>query len=471
MLRPHPYPPPPTSALKTLLCTLTLSMGWAGGSLAQAQPEQTTQPDATPLVRFSGFGSLGVAHANADGATFVRDITQPKGIGNRGLYWEQDSRLGVQGNLQLNDDLELVTQIVSRYRQGNDFHPEVTWAFVKYTPHDMVELRLGRIGFDGYPGADTRDVGYSYLWVRPPVEYFGTLLFPYEDGADIVLRHSIADGLLRAKLYTGITRQQASSLMQQREWAGGLNLPPIGSVQDLNKSRVTGGFLEYQDMHWTARLGMARTRIQKDFPQGSFNFRQVMQGEAMLAQMNGNFPLLGALQELGAGMQLAGKHTTFKAINLAYEDGPLQTQLAFSRMDSNTPLTPNYKAGYASAGYRIGKLTPYVTTARIQTKHSQIPQRLGQLGASPMLTSVTHFMLESPMMDRHTWSVGVRYDIANNLALKMQLDSVRDKSCSPVSLPLMSPGTPCPPPLLSPTVPVNWDGRAQIYSAVLDFTF
>lgn len=464
MLKTLPHPPDLKTCLKTLVCAIALNVGVAGHALAQ------TPTDAAANFRFSGFGSIGFTHADADGATFVRDITQPQGAGNHGLHWEQDTRLGVQGNLQLTDNLEAVAQIVSRYRQENNFDPEVTWGFLKYNHNDWLEVRAGRIGFDVYPGADTRDVGYSYLWVRPPIEYFGTLLFPYEDGGDIMVRQSIGNGLIRAKLYTGITRQRVNSLMQQREWLGGLNLPPIGTVQDLNKSRVSGGFIEYQDIHWTARIGMANLDTKKEMPD-NFGFGQILQGEIMQAMMGGNLPLAGALQAFGNDARLADKQSTFKAINLAYEDGPLQTQLAFSRIDSDSAIVPDYKSAYISAGYRFGKLTPYLAAARISTKHNDTPERLAQLGATPAITTMSRFMLNTGVMNRHSVSIGARYDIAQNLALKMQMDVVHNKSCSPLSLPFMSPGAPCPAPLMWPKVPVDWDGRAKIYSAVLDFTF
>ena len=127
-------------------------------------------------VAFRAFGTLGIAHTQGDGAGFIRDMSQPKGADNRGLDWQLDTRLGVQANLKVSDDFEAAAQIVSRYRNDNNFQPEPTWAYLKYSLNDTADIRVGRVGFDAFLSADSRDVGYSFLWVRPPVDYYGNPL-------------------------------------------------------------------------------------------------------------------------------------------------------------------------------------------------------------------------------------------------------------------------------------------------------
>lgn len=429
-----------------------------------------SNPEESPL-RFSGFGTLGAVHNQGDGAAFIRDITQPKGATNRGISFDLDSRVGVQANYPISDSVEAVAQIVSRYRQENDYRPELTWGFLKYTFNDMLEMRAGRIGFDAYIGADSRDVGYSYLWVRPPVEYYGTLLFPYEDGGDIVLRGPVLSGVGRAKFYTGITRQQAGSLLEQREWAGNMTVDPIGSTQDMNKSRVTGGFVEYQDNHWIGRLGVAELKLARGFPPGKINMMGVFQASADQAYAQNNLALGNALTSFIDEIQLLNRKTVFKSIELAYEDGPLKVQGAVARITSTSLLIPKSRSAFVSAGYRFGRLTPYATASFLRTRTYSRPEELASLGAPSYVVSMTQFLLSTPITNQDTYAFGLRYELANKAAVKFQADFVHNKNCSPVSLPVVGPGTPCAPPLLWPTVPPSWDGRANIYSAVLDFTF
>src|SRR5664279_1240831 len=73
--------------------------------------------------RLSGFGTLGLAASSTDRVEYTRDRTQPKGI-TKDLSPKLDSRLGVQVNLNLRDDLELVGQVVSTYRYDGTYNPE-----------------------------------------------------------------------------------------------------------------------------------------------------------------------------------------------------------------------------------------------------------------------------------------------------------------------------------------------------------
>lgn len=456
--------------LRQTLVTL-FGLSFAFNLYAQENTNETSR------INFSGFGTLGASHVRGDGAAIIRDLTQPKGADNRGISWEQNSRLGIQASMSLTENIEATTQIVTRYRSDNDFQPEVTWGFIKYTPSDFLELRAGRIGFDAFLFADSRDVGYSYLWVRPPLEHFGALLIPFEDGADIVLHTPVGPGVGRFKLYTGLSRQKVPSLLNQRQWAGNISTGPIGSMEDLNGSRITGGHVEYQDNHWLLRFGQARLKHHQPFPPGSFNLMGYITSEAERAlagdptnSIAPNLPLGHAALRLVADAGLTGKILTFDSFSIAYEKGPLQMQVATNRIKGNSPLFPNFRSGYASVGYRIDRITPYALLSTIHSKTNDRANELRRLGASPGLVSVASFALMTPLTTQTTYSLGMRYEYSDTIALKLQADFTRNKDCSPVSLPMGSQAA-CPPPLLWPTVPVHWNGRAQTYSATLDFIF
>lgn len=458
---------------QTIAALFSLGLGLATSLYAHAQEETTEEP----RINFSGFGTLGAVHVRGGGAAVVRDMMQLQGADNQGISWAQNTRLGVQASMNLTENLEATAQVVSRYGSDNNFDPEVTWGFIKYTPNDFLELRAGRVGFDTFLFADSRDVGYSYLWTHPPLEHFGALFVPFIDGSDIVLRTPLGRGVGRFKLYTGLSRQKVTSMMGQHQWADNITTGPIGSIDDLGGSRMTGGHIEYQDDHWLLRLGHAQMKHQKSFPPGSFNLRGYIaaEGASALAGDPANGiapnPLLGnAALRFVEDSGVAGKKITFDSIAMAYEDGPLQMQMAASRIKGDSLLFPNYKSGYAAVGYRIDRITPYALVSTIRSKMSDRASELQRLGASAGLVSVTSFTLQSPLTTQTTYSLGMRYEYSDTIALKFQADFTRNKDCSPVALPLGS--TPaCAPPLLWPTVPVNWNGRAQTYSATLDFIF
>lgn len=451
--------------MKLRSLTLTGLLG-----LALSLPALAEADDIAGRVNFSGFGTLGFTHTQGDGAAFIRDLTQPKGAANRGLSWELDSRLGVQANYKPLNQLEVVAQIVSRYRNENNFDPELTWGFLKYTVNETLELRAGRVGFDALLSADSRDIGYSMLWVRPPVDYYGHLFFSYMDGGDVVLRMPVGGGVSRLKLYSGVTRGRASLLAEQREWAGNQTTAPIGSMQDMDGSRGHGGFVDYQDNHWNVRFGIARLKILKDFPAGRMGALNFMHRQADRALADGDTDQAKALTAFLDDALLVGKAITYKTLGLGYEDGPLQTQMAIGRMSGDSLLVANSRAGFISAGYRIENLTPYVVISAIRSKRSSRADELQGLTTNAV-ASIANFMVGAPRADQNTLSLGARYDIAGNVALKIQMDIIDNKNCSPVSLPITGPAPSCAPPRYWARVPVSWDGRATVYSAVLDFAF
>ncbi len=440
-------------------------LAWSGPLYAEHETDEQTTDQ---LVTFSGFGTIGAIHNQGDGAAFFRDLTEAKGVTNKGLSWEIDSRIGIQATIKPAENMEGVAQIISRYRTDNNFQPELTWGFLKYSFNDIVEVRAGRIGFDVFLDADSRDIGYSYLMVRPPVEYYGAIPCSYFDGGDIAFRTPMGNGVSRFKLYSGLARQHVSSLLNQTQWAGNITLN-TGSTEDLSGSRIIGGLIDFQDNNWILRLSKADLRISHEFPVGQFDIFSLLHSSAQsLAPTDPT--LAGSLNALANDISLSGKHITYTSLALAYTSGPLRTQMALSHYGSKSLLFPPADSGYLSIGYRYGKFTPYVTASAITSKRSSRADELAGKGIDSIV-DVTNFMITTGHQVQHTLSLGTRYELVSNVALKFQVDMIRNKTCSPVSLPLIGPSPPCAPPLLFSTVPVSWDGHATVYSAVVDFTF
>lgn len=437
--------------------------------LAFSLPLHAESEETEPQVRFSGFGSLGFVHNHGDGSAFIRDLTQPDGATNKGLFWEIDSRVGVQANYKPTENLEAIAQVISRYRIDNTFRPELTWGFLKYTPNDFVDLRAGRIGYDIFIGADSRDVGYSYLWVRPPVEFYGQLFNSYIDGGDVAMRLPLGEGSARAKLYSGIVRQQFASNHSQVKATGPSSPFVNGPIANLAGSRMNGLVLDYQDTHWTFKLGrtdmLMRVDFQFDHTQPSIaSILAVMAGGASPAQTS-------VLNSIADGTEPTGKHVIFSSVGMAYENGPLQIQAAANHFTSGFEAFPPSNSGFVSAAYRIGKFTPYAVISAIKSKHSGRPDELASLGANPFLVELTRFALGAGIRNQHTYSLGMRYDFAEHAAVKVQLDRTINRTCSPLRYPIINPAPACAPSMLWPAVPLEWDGHATVFSAVLDFTF
>lgn len=408
---------------RPLLRVGCLLLAAAGGAPAQDGP-----------FAFRGFGTLGAVRNSTDQAEFIRDISQPKGP-KREVDPAVDSRLGLQANLRLSESWEAVVQAVSSRRYDATFTPELTWAFVKWQATDRVVARAGRLGFDVYLLADTRNVGYSYLWVRPPVEYFGGIPITSFDGADLVVHGPIAGGHGSFKAFAG----QATG-----------RIPVSGGKPfDLQGSPLLGLHGDLRAGDWGLRLAWAQLRFQREINGEIEGLLAALQDPAVAA-------LSPTAPDLARELAMAGKWVRYLSLGLLRERGPFQAQLGLSRIASQSLTVPTGHAGYLLLGYRIGAWTPFLGGA---VTNSSAPARSTGLPAGPpfeALQAGVDLLLRTNQAHQRTLSFGLRWDFHPGLCLKAQVDDIRNREGRTQLWWRANPA---------------WDGRATLASLSLDFTF
>lgn len=403
------------------LSTLLLAGIFAGAANAESGADESS-------LSLRGFGTVGLARSSSDHAEFVRDLSQPVGI--KGGQWSGriDSILGLQANWQATKDIELVGQVVSRLHYDRSHNPEVMWAFAKWEPDPRLSLRAGRIGADFMMLADSRLVGYSYLPVRPPTDFFGPLFFSHFDGADVSGTLPLGDGLIRGKLFSGATQERAAG-------------KPLG-IWDTSGSPVHGLVFDYAIGTWQFRLNMASIRFATDM--NTNNLAETM-------QMAGNLGTPGA-NAAADTLHTKDTKTRFLSLGIVYEKGPLQVQAMLNRIRHETAMYQNSEAGYLLAGYRLGSLTPFVGVSRWRS-HTRTGLPIIQ---NLSLQTLYEMFLAGSHANQRTYSLGTRWDMHSNLALKFQWDSVRASPDASFSF---------------ADVDTAWNGKTNVLSVTLDFIF
>lgn len=376
---------------------------------------------SSPSVSLKGFGTLGIARSNNDSIQFVRDLSSPDGL-SRKWSGKLDSLLGLQANIHLSEQTEGVVQVVSRYRYDGTYTPEVTWAFLRHDVSPELSLRAGRLGTEFYMLADSRLVGYANLTVRPPPDYYGSLVFSYIDGFDVSATKPLAGGLLRGKFFAGVSPEKT---------------PFINSPWDLAGSLLVGGHVDYLQGPWQFRLGHAQIHFEKETPMN-----------ALVESMGGPPGFLSYVPELS----MAGTTSQFNSLGMVYDDGPLQLQLMLSQTRHESAQYEDSKAGYIIAAYRIGQVTPYLG-------YSQVKSSAKTLATPPPapLAPLTSSLMTQTHSDQHTLFLGGRWDLKPNLALKAQADWIHG---SPSSLFPFREGD-----------GAVWGGNMSVFSLALDFVF
>ncbi|MBI3149138.1 MAG: hypothetical protein HYZ17_11565 [Betaproteobacteria bacterium] len=393
-------------------------------------PAWADEPEelATPRFSLRGFGTLGMARSSSDQADFVRDLSQPDG--SRGQWTGKvDSLLGVQANYRFDDRLEGVVQVASRYRYDKSFRPEVGWAFLKYDPDPGLSLRAGRIGTEFYMLADSRLIGYSYLPVRPPTDYFTPLPIYYMNGGDATLTVPVAPGLAKFKAFYGVA---------------GEKIPIADWVWDFSGSRMFGGYVDYLQGAWQWRLSYAQLRFRHDFP---------------INEVRGGLRLTGVPSAIAAAdaLSVADRRAHYYSAGVVYDKGPVQAQLMFSRTTQESALFEGSSAGYGLLAYRVSSLTPYLGFSRVRS--SANPLTTGLPDAVPPFAALNGgvaAIMRQTHVDQRTLFAGVRWDVRPNVAVKLQWDRVRGE---PGSVAFQQGESPA------------WNGRTDVLSLTLDFVF
>lgn len=393
-------------------CSLLLLPLLLLGSPGSAQAEHD-QP-----FTVQGFGTLGAVRTSSDEVEFVRDITQPRGVG-RGWDARVDSILGLQANWRISPELEAVVQGLSRYRYDRSFNPEISLAFLKYDPTPSLSLRAGRLGTEFFMMADSRLVGYSFLTVRPPGDYFWYLPFYSINGADVALSLPVGDNLVRGKLFYG--HAYGKIPLSERQW-------------EIDGSPMMGGYLEAQISSWLMRLSYANIRFQNDLP-----IAEEFYGNPAFA------PYPAVIRESLDYLKTADTRSHYYSFGVTYDQGPWQLQFMLNHIDQGSNAFQSSQGGYVLAGYRLGQVTPYLGYSWVRSQDRGPAMNAG-------VASVMHYSRS----DQKTGIVGARWDVARNMALKTQWDAIRGEPDSIF-------------PYRRETA--AWNGKLDVFSVTLDFVF
>lgn len=358
---------------------------------------------AAPGWKFSGFGTVGAVHSDERNADFAASAMKASGAG-RTSAWSRhvDSNLGAQLDLSFGSRWSAVLQVLSEQRLDGSYEPQVEWANVKYQATPELALRLGRIAMPMFIAADYRKVGYAYPWARTPLEVYGVLPITNSDGADITW-HWEGEGLRSTtQAFYGYTDMRLAGRARLRG----------NALAGLSHTVERGDF--------SARVSLITTRITITL------FPELFQG-------------LNAFGPLGRGIssRLAteDKRATAMSVGLNYDPGPW-----FVTGEAGRSKVPSYlgktRSAYVSGGLRRGDFTPYAGYARVWGTLPPGPHFLSlaglpraQAAAAAALNANVDTMLRA-VPSQSTLMAGVRWDLAPNLALKLQHERVTPRSGS-----------------------------------------
>lgn len=398
--------------------------------------EEDANDQTYPSIKFSGFGTIGASYNSSRQFDYVRDLLQSNGVGKRRqLDFGLDSLAGLQVTGRWSDQLETTIQAVL-HRGEKDLQTDLTWGFIKYRPQDDIDLRFGRLGFDVYPLADSRNVAYSYIWIRPPVEYFGELIVSYIDGADAVFQYAHGNNQAKFKVYAGNARERILAAA-----------PDI--FFSIDGSHIWGTHVEYQSPSWLARIGYSELKFNSEFPNLQ-SLLSTLQSPA-LAQFG------PAANSLANQLSFKDKKIQYVSAGIVYDEGPMQAQFMLGRLKSQTLGFNSNIAAFVTLAYRIQSWTPYLSIAKVRPLHSAPPVTGLAIGANPLIgqleTRIQNY-LRSTRNEQQSISLGWKYSVSQQSDIRLQIDKILNRG-----------------PFIVRNASSDWNGKATIIGVSYNFIF
>jgi hypothetical protein len=400
----------------------------SNSALADEENKNNWLPEQFQL---HAFGTIGASYHNEKGLGYRRNLEQKNTVQGNHLDFSSDSLLGGQADLLINDTFSSSLQVVSRNNSSDNWKPEVISAFIKYKPSEALQFRIGRMPTTSNIGAETRYVSYAYTQVRPSPEVYGLFsLYDRYDGVDAEYTFPFASGI--GKVIINYGKDVGEFYLDGKS----------SDVSDVSNY----GLVTLWQKNNLELLGLFSVHHTKD--QDSF--------EPLAASLDATpFPL--ANQRANEIRSAEDYKTYIFGASVSYELEAWKFQGVMTRSNTDNYFEVKGKSGSAIIAYRLGKFTPYAITgySRLTTKFKpidipNIPNP--QLQALNAAYNYTSTLFER---DISSTSLGLRYDIAENYAVKLQVDKINAKLD----------------PVIISTKPQGTNKDITLFTIALDFLF
>src|SRR6185369_4580125 len=382
-----------------LLSSLALVSSWTAASAAD--------------LEVHGFGTIGTAYVDKpEGWAYARSLNQR--VNDNKFRLDLDSVVGVQINYQPSPTFEVVAQAAASRLDGDAEHNDyLELGFVGWHPDPDWSVRLGRVNLDAYMISDHRVVGFSYQFIRPPVEYYSRMPTSL-DGADVSRTWTI-DGVQWFIFKVTASTENGPGDTRLTLW------PVIGLVG----SRESDGLL--------LRISALHGRTRNDI--------LALQPLTQALQQMRALPVPSVAMD-AAQMQSAlsthGMRTNYIAAAVAYDRHDWLLTAEANRSKAKGMPWVSFSSGYISAGRRFGVISAFVTES---VTHRDSAARLTPDWATPLgafgpqlaqqaqqLAYGAAAAINTMATDQSATSVGARWDAASRLALKVQWDHIRSRN-------------------------------------------
>lgn len=349
----------------------------------------------------NGYGTLGGAYHNNDDILYKDSIYADKGSqGN--FSFANYSMLGLQLDAQVNERLSFTLQTIASPNNERGTLIEAEWANAKYQLTDSFDIRIGLMRAPNFMYSDVFYISCAYDWIALP-DMYGVVPYSKYTGIELSHTHHFHELTLHSRLLYGNSKSK---------YRDGKGLEADYYIDD-----IYGGTLKvlYKDL--TFRL--AYNQVKQTYKDknvdpvldyfdglGVPNISQFIQKNRITDQPLSNFNI--------------GTKYNFENSYLIGEYIKIDTDSFFYDSES----------WYIGGGYHYENWTPFAIYS--YTHDIRNFGSISTIGATsteiPLIDTTNDTFTQ--LADDYYWkkitlSLGLRYDINDNLVLKLQYDRQR----------------------------------------------
>lgn len=352
---------------------------------------------------FSGFASIGAGKLSNNSLTFMD---------YEGDEWsmDSDSALALQAIMQTGGRWSVTGQVLAKgfsFGEYSPYEPSLQWLFASYELSPELRVRAGRLRTPHFLYSESLEIGYSYPWVRPPIEMYANFLEPFAnfDGFDLTWQKEIGEFDNEFKVFGG---------QIQAEYRG----------RDVNLEKA-GGFAALTRWDaYTFRYCYNWNRLSIDDP----NLHEPISYYRLAADIFQQ-PIF---DDIADTLKLDSKVYQYHGVGIQWEEGPwtvigekLQTVgpgKQFSFENDGWYITVAHQINdwmpYVSVGEYRSEMDPDINR-RIVASYSVVPAGIALLDE---LRDGTIKGINDLSVYHRSTTLGIRYDFHSNAAIKLEAE-------------------------------------------------
>ena len=360
------------------------------------------------FLSVNGFGTIGAAYQDNENILYRDSLHADKG--SKGdVSFSNYTLLGLQLDAQATDKLSFTLQALASDANSNDKLIDLEWANAKYQINNTFDIRAGLMRLPTFMFSDIKNVAYSYDTVQLS-NIYGFVTISKYTGVELSHQMDIDEGYLTSTLLWGETKDTLKIVEEQN------NL----SNTDVEGDKIHGIVLKFLYDDLTLRGAYIKANISID--------------TKLMNQVLSQFTNMGipSISEAVNQYHIDNTPISYTNIGARYDFEKSYLTAEYIEIDSSS-FIPDISSWNLTYAYNFENWTPFISYSNIHTDSNYqsissegMPLQVSGAiaGANQTFSAIAEGWLNS---QTKRISLGFRYDLSDDIALKLQYDDENSK--------------------------------------------